>query len=88
LAANRKLPETIWGTGMSFSLFGWTFGQPPDARSGAAAPPQPAANDAHGAGNAKVCPPCTGCCYQGRACPQSARADATLISWMRRSTPR
>jgi hypothetical protein len=31
------------------------------------------------------CPPCTGRCFQGRACPSSASADPALVALLRRS---
>lgn len=34
---------------------------------------------------APVCPPCTGNCFQGRACPASPTADPTLVALLRRS---
>ena len=32
-----------------------------------------------------TCPPCTGNCFQGRACPASPTADPTLVALLRRS---
>ena len=32
-----------------------------------------------------MCPPCTGNCFQGRACPASPTADPTLVALLRRS---
>jgi len=64
---------------MQFKLFGW-LGKPArrvDATPPAAAaapdtmPPSPA------------CPPCTGHCFQGRACPSSPTADKTLLEVFR-----
>ena len=32
-----------------------------------------------------ACPPCTGRCFQGRACPASPTANPTLVALLRRS---
>jgi len=35
-----------------------------------------------------TCPPCTGKCFQGRACPASPTADSTLVELLTRSSER
>jgi len=62
---------------MHFKLFGWFSGAAPraDAKTTTEPPVQQAA----------ACPPCTGRCFQGRACPSSPTADKTLLEVFRRS---
>ena len=65
---------------MQFKLFGW-FSRPAP-RVDAAPPAQGSAQDADPP--RESCPPCTGHCFQGRACPSSPTADKTLLEVFRR----
>jgi len=69
---------------MQFKLFGWLSTHKPrlDAPATAATTATPATDSTlpH-----QACPPCTGCCFQGRACPSSPTADKTLLEVFRRS---
>ena len=57
---------------MQFKLFGWLSHPAPrvDATPPPARDPQPPS---------APCPPCSGHCFQGRACPSSPTADKTLL---------
>ena len=61
---------------MQFKLFGWLSGRvsrvetPASPEQDSEQPPQ-------------SCPPCTGHCFQGRACPSSPTADKTLLEVFR-----
>ena len=61
---------------MHFKLFGW-LGKPAP-RVDATPPAQDTAPPR------ETCPPCTGHCFQGRACPSSPTADKTLLEVFRR----
>ena len=67
---------------MQFKLFGWlSHPAPPvvDAKAPARdSEPGPPSTSA-------LCPPCSGHCFQGRACPSSPTADKTLLEVFRRS---
>jgi len=53
-------------------------------RPGAVGPASPAAPSKAEEAPA-ACPPCTGRCFQGRACPASPTANPTLVALLRRS---
>jgi hypothetical protein len=61
---------------MQFKLFGWLSSAAPRVDTPAPAqdsePPK------------EACPPCTGHCFQGRACPSSPTANKTLLEVFRR----
>jgi len=61
---------------MQFKLFRWLSSPAP--RGDANTPAQ----DTEPPGQA--CPPCTGHCFQGRACPSSPTANKTLLEVFRR----
>lgn len=61
---------------MQFKLFGWLRSPAPpvEAQTPAQDSEQPS----------QACPPCTGHCFQGRACPSSPTANKTLLEVFRR----
>ena len=66
---------------MQFKLFGWLSGPAPRVDKAPTAIATPA-NDS--VPPTPACPPCTGRCFQGRACPSSATANKTLLEVFRR----
>jgi hypothetical protein len=62
---------------MQFKLFGWLSRPAPQFAD--TIPAQDAVPPS------ESCPPCTGHCFQGRACPSSPTADKTLLEVFRRS---
>lgn len=66
---------------MQFKLFGWLSSPAP--RVGIPDTTTTPADDS--VPPKQTCPPCTGRCFQGRACPSSPTADKTLLEVFRRS---
>jgi hypothetical protein len=66
---------------MHFKLFGWLSSPAP--RAGIPDATTTPAGDS--VPLKQTCPPCTGHCFQGRACPSSPTADKTLLEVFRRS---
>ena len=66
---------------MNFKWFAWSSLKPTAQRSGDVAA-------ARTARSAQACPPCTGTCYQGRACPRASRTDSVPLDALRRGPVR
>jgi hypothetical protein len=67
---------------MQFKLFGWL--SKPAPRLDTTTTTQASEGDSVAPPH-QTCPPCTGRCFQGRACPSSPTADKTLLEVFRRS---
>jgi len=70
------------GSSMQFKLFGWLSSPAPRVDTPVVATTTPAEDSV---APRQACPPCTGHCFQGRACPSSPTADKTLLEVFRRS---